>query len=65
MVLGSSLSKLQGQKGGQAPGSVSGLKHRRVILLPGAEDSIWEKRETSGTGQGEGLTWRISTLFMA
>lgn len=64
MVLGSSLSKLQGQKGGQAPGSVSGLKHRRVIL-PGAEDSIWEKQETSGTGQGEGLTWRISTLFMA
>lgn len=65
MMLGSSLSKLQGQKGGQAPDSVSGLRHSRVILLPGAEDSMWENRETNGTGQGEGLTWRIGMLFMA
>lgn len=50
VVLGNSLSKLQGQKGG----SVSGLRHTRVILLPGAEDSVWEKQETHGMGQDTG-----------
>lgn len=61
VVLGSSLSRLQGQKGG----SVSGLRHSRVILLPGAKDSVWEKQESHGTGQGEGLTWRVGILFTA
>lgn len=41
VVLGSSLSRLQGKKGGHAPDSVSGLRHSRIILLLGAEDSMW------------------------
>lgn len=52
VVLGSCLSRLQGQKGG----SISGLRHSRVILLPGAEESMLEKQESHRTGQGEGLT---------
>lgn len=31
----------RGQKGGQAADSVSGLRRRRIIPLPGAEDSVW------------------------
>lgn len=47
VVLGSSLSRLQGQKGGR----VSELRHsREALLLPGAEDSVWEKQETHGMG---------------
>lgn len=49
------------RKGGKAPDSVSGLRHSRVILLPGAEDSVWGKQETRGKGQEEGLLEELAS----
>lgn len=51
MILETFLSRLQGQRGGQAP-DCFGLRNSRVTLLPEAEDSVWEKQETRRTGQG-------------
>lgn len=66
----------RGQKGGQAPDSVSGLRHSRVIPLPGAEDSVggeagnlWDRRREACLGNRHllhGVGQRVDpTVFSA
>lgn len=73
---GAPCQSCRGQKSGQAPDSVSGLRQSRVIPLPGAEDSAWgeagnpwDRRREAGLGNRHllhGVGQRVDpTVFSA